>query len=199
MIGVCHMTAYRRTRRSNGVDHTIFDSLTRLFADQQPRRGILQMLGGGPLATLFGRFVSQEDAEARKRHKHKKKTKLVLNAFGCVDVGGTCRGNDANCCSGICQGKKPKHGKKDKSHCVAHDVQECQSDQDFCLEIEAPCGTLGKCLRTTGNASFCGGDGDCLACRKDTDCEANSGPGAACIVCAKCPETGNTACFPAAD
>jgi hypothetical protein len=44
-----------------------------------------------------------------------KRKKLKHNQFGCVEVGNACRGNCANCCSGICQGKKPKKGRKTKA------------------------------------------------------------------------------------
>jgi hypothetical protein len=127
---------------------------------------------------------------ARKTRK-----KPQLNAFGCLNVGQKCRGNNGLCCSGICQGKKPKQGKKDKSQCVAHDTGECQAEQDSCLaEEEIRCGTAngGACVRTTGKAGFCGGgSGACIACEKDTDCQTlGFGENAACVVCrSQCPET----------
>jgi hypothetical protein len=56
----------------------------------------------------------------------------------------------------------------------------------------SPCGTGGVCYQTTGQASFCAEFGTCSACKKDADCEASHGPGAACAVCATCP--GGTLC-----
>jgi hypothetical protein len=121
--------------------------------------------------------------EARKKKK-KRKQKLKRNAFGCVDVGQACRGNDANCCSGHCEGPAPKKGKKDTSTCVVGKVQ-CELD--------------GICFRTTGNASFCGKSAECTACTNDADCDAEGfGPGAACIACISCDKDGGTACVPPA-
>ena len=38
--------------------------------------------------------------------KTKGTPKLVLNAYGCIDIGKPCRGKDAICCSAICQGRE---------------------------------------------------------------------------------------------
>jgi hypothetical protein len=133
----------------------------------------------------------------------KKKKKLQFNQFGCVNVGGKCRGNSANCCSGICEGKKPKKGKKDTSRCVAHGQSTCFAGQNepFCGGTgEVACltsaGETGECTTTTGNAGYCVRSGRCLACKKDEDCQNNPdfGAGAACTVCTGCTETGGTAC-----
>ena len=59
-----------------------------------------------PARTMLG--IS--DAGARKKHKHKKRNKPDNNAFGCLNVGQHCNGKDDKCCSGICDGKKPKKG-----------------------------------------------------------------------------------------
>jgi hypothetical protein len=175
-----------------------FDSITRAFNADNSRRTVMKRLAGGALAALVVRFGPEGAAEARKKknRKNTKKTpKLKLNAFRCVDVGKACRGNNANCCSGICKGKKPKKGKKDTSRCVAHNVLECLAGQDTCALGFIACGTDvdSACHQTTGNAAFCAGKGACAECRKDTDCEGEFGPGAACVVCAECEETG-TAC-----
>jgi hypothetical protein len=178
------------------MDGTHFDRLTRSLADRPSRRGLLRGLAAAlALATVRNLGL----VEARNKHKTKGAKGLRRNAFGCVATGKACRGNDANCCSGICQGKKPKKGKEDTSKCVAHNVLECQAGQDSCPGEPIPCGAAGACTITTGKASFCSaaGDGDCVACRTDADCEASRGPGAACIVCpGNCPETA-TACFAA--
>jgi hypothetical protein len=179
------------------MDATRFDNLARALQHHAPRRAALGVLGGG-LATLLNRFGIEEIA-AKKGKNMKKKPKL--NEFGCVNVGGKCRGKNAHCCSGICEGKKPKKGKKDRSRCVAHNVLECLPDQDACEESGSSCGASGLCYRTTGRASFCGAPPDiCAVCRKDTDCEEDFGPGAACIICeGECgPITDGTACVPAA-
>jgi hypothetical protein len=131
----------------------------------------------------------------------KKKKKLARNEFGCVSVGGKCRGKDANCCSNICDGKKPKKGEKDKSRCVAHDTGECRAGQfeASCAELtlDIPCttgGIDGRCDTTTGNAGYCRNWKHCASCQKDQDCIAACGANAACIVCPKCEDTGGTAC-----
>jgi hypothetical protein len=86
------------------MDAAGFDTLARSLQRHIARRTALGVLGGG-LAALLTR-VGPGDASARKKQKHKKKPKL--NEFGCVNIGGKCRGKNGLCCSGICQGKKPK-------------------------------------------------------------------------------------------
>jgi hypothetical protein len=175
------------------MDPTHFDRLTRSLTDASSRRVLL-----GGLATALSLAALRRPGPATAKKK-RKKNKIKRNAFGCVDVGQSCRGNDALCCSGICQGKKPKKGKKDKSRCVAHNALDCQAGADSCAGQAVPCGTAGACTITTGAASFCSatGDGACVTCQKDADCEASRGPGAACIVCpGNCPDT-TTACFAA--
>lgn len=171
------------------MDDSRFDAWTR-------RR--FGLAAGGAAAALLGRaLLLPSPAGARK----KSRKKLELNSFGCVDVGKPCRGRDVKCCSGICQGKKPKKGEKDRSRCVAHHVLGCEADEDFCAGVIVMCGTNGTCVRTTGKASFCGAGGPCQACRKDKDCEADHGPGAACTVCPHCDGingSSGTGCVPAA-
>ncbi|MGH2616808.1 MAG: hypothetical protein ACRDJC_16355 [Thermomicrobiales bacterium] len=173
------------------MDASRFDRLTRSLAAASSRRLLLRGLAA------LGLAVGSVPAVARAKKRRKKPQ---LNAFGCVDVGGACRGNDALCCSGICQGKKPKKGKKDRSRCVAHNVGGCTIGQDVCLGVASTCGTVegSSCFRTTGKASFCGvrDQSDCVDCTKDTDCEAAFGQGAACLVCDDCiMVSGNTACI----
>jgi hypothetical protein len=180
------------------MDGTHFDDLTRSLTDS--RRSLL----GGAIAAATG-LSGVRFAEARKKRKHKKRKPIAKpNAYGCLEVGDPCKSAD-QCCSGICEGKKGKR------KCVAHDVAICQVDSDSCSGGEGVlCGTnnpLCACTLTTGNAPFCGdytgfpGDALCRDCRQDTDCEAEFGPGAACVIysglCAEiCPDTG-TACVPA--
>lgn len=181
------------------MDGSHFDGLTRSLA--QSRRSLL----GGALA-LAGGWLGIANTAARKKHKKKgKKAKPPKpNAYGCFGVGKACK-NESQCCSGICEGKKGKR------NCAAHDVAICQVDSDICSSGQAVlCGTTNPhcaCTLTTGNAPFCGdftdfpGDTLCRDCRQDTDCEADFGPGAACVVYSRlcgdiCPDTG-TACVPA--
>lgn len=177
------------------MNATRFDRLTRGLSTTPTRRAIL-----GGFATAIG--LAAPRVPGRVEAKTKKKP-LKVNEFGCVNVGGKCRGKDGKCCSGICKGKKPKKGEKDKSRCVDHHTGGCQADQDQCSTGFSECGTGGLCYRTTGKASFCGAYqvewfSPCTPCEKDADCTADFGPGAACIDClSDCPSPG-TACLPAA-
>ena len=158
--------------------------------------GLAALLAVGPL-------LGAREAEARKKHKHKKKkhrNKPENNAFGCLNVGQHCNGKDDKCCSGICDGKKPKKGKKDTSTCGGHDASTCQPGFDVCLGVIAQCSNGGACFTTTGSAPFCaGGTGECTVCSRDADCvAAGFGALAACVVCnSGCPQTGGTVCFAA--
>lgn len=153
-------------------------------------RRLMVLRGGASVALGWLAISSPAVTDARKR-KRKRKKKLQRNAFGCVDIGLPCRGNDANCCSGICEGN---NGKKDRSRCAPHNVGVCQAGQDDCAGVQVACGKDAFCLRTTGNASFCAGLGACFPCTRDPDCEPRFGPGAACSVCAECAESGGTIC-----
>jgi hypothetical protein len=160
-----------------------FDTLSRSLMAGSSRRTVL----GGWAATLGVLVLSRSEPVTAKKSKRKKR--LRFNQFGCVDVGGTCRGNSDNCCSGICEGKRPKKGKKDKSRCVGHDATSCGIGDTlaFCGGTDVGCttssGDMGDCATTTGNAPFCQGDGACLPCTKDADCIAQCGLKAACVVC----------------
>jgi hypothetical protein len=175
------------------LDNQFIDRLARRVAAAPSRRHVVALFLSPAVPRLLW-SVPEAAAKKNKRNKPKK------NEFGCLNVGKKCNGKDNKCCSGICKGNRPKKGKKDKSKCAAHNVQECQDDQDACLMLATPCGAEGACFRTTGKASFCGtGDGECTVCTRDSDCEAGFGPGAACAICASdCGSTGTTACIPAA-
>jgi hypothetical protein len=180
------------------MDNRTFDDLTRVLSAVASRRAAVSAAAGAALGLIAPRLPGAEASAKRRKRKDKNK-KPVLNEFGCVDVGGQCRGNDGLCCSGICQGKKPKKGEKDKSRCAAHDTGGCQAGQDVCAGEAVSCEGTGSCFRTTGKGSFCGGKGACAECTQDRDCQPIFGEGAACIVCADlCEATGRTACFPVA-
>lgn len=169
------------------MDGSSFDTLTRLLDAPSARRGVLPGIAALALG-LSGKHPRV--ATARKR-----KQKLKRNQFGCVDVGKPCRGKNGNCCSGVCDGKKPKQGKSDRSRCRARNVLGCAAGADSCTQGNVFCGTNGICLQTTGKAAFCGAGNQCFDCEKDVDCEALYGPGAACTVCpAECPSGKHTLC-----
>lgn len=180
------------------MDPHRFDALARSLTDASSRRGVLR----GMSATMVGlaALYLPGEAEGRKKRKKRKKGKknrkntkgkntpaLQLNDFQCVEVGNACRGDSANCCSGICEDNAPQPGTPDTSVCVAHNVGECQAGQDSCTVVNGTCGTEGVCFQTTGKASFCGAaskaDAACSDCTRDPECEAQFGPGAACVVC----------------
>jgi hypothetical protein len=167
------------------MDIDRFDALTRSLSDTRSRRGALGTLVGG----TFGLLGIASAVAKKGKGKKKPKPKLPLNTFGCVNVGQKCAGKSTNCCSGICQGKKPKKGKRDKSTCIAHNTGGCTPERSLCV-TDSPasqCSPEGVCLTTTGNAGFCAdadiGFTNCQPCRKDTDCEAlGFGAGAACAI-----------------
>jgi hypothetical protein len=165
------------------VDAERFDSVARSLAITAPRRVALVALTGSVL-TILKSGVGWQTTDAKRRKGKGKRKKIQRNSFGCVDVGKACAGKDANCCSGICHGRKPKKGKKDKSRCVAHNTGSCQPENNACVDpVITNCGAFGVCLRTTGKASFCAGLGICEVCARDSDCDAMTGPGSACIHC----------------
>ncbi|MGH2615622.1 MAG: hypothetical protein ACRDJC_10315 [Thermomicrobiales bacterium] len=107
------------------MDASRFDRFTRALITSPARRDILQGFVAAALGLASIPLVGTVRAKKRKK-------KLILNEFGCVDVGGKCRGRADVCCSGICQGKRPKKGKRDKRRCVAHDTDGCQVGQNAC-------------------------------------------------------------------
>jgi hypothetical protein len=177
--------------KARHMDVTHFDSLVRTLAQRSFPRRLLHLTG---LAALVASAIRLPDVLRAKKRK-----KLRVNQFGCVNVGGRCRGNDGACCSGICAGKKPKKGKKDKRRCVAHDASTCVAGQHpaECGGADVPCvtslGSPGVCATTTGNAGYCFNAQplESPLCARDTDCQAFFGGSFGCIVC---PLTGNTRC-----
>jgi hypothetical protein len=182
------------------VHPTRFDRLARSLTVGTSRRSALALAAGvvGLASSL------PDDSSAKKKNK-----KAKPNEFGCLNVGQPCRGKSTNCCSGICQGKKPKKGKRDKSRCVGHNEGLCTPELNVCT-INDPalsvCNTDAVCLETTGRGVFCGTNipfseaGNCRACSRDTDCVAfGFPPGSACALitaCGSCAATGFRACFP---
>jgi hypothetical protein len=147
------------------MDAGRFDALTRSLTRRTSRRGLLARA----VATCFLASAAALPTW-RTTAKKKRKTKLVFNQFGCIDVGQPCAGKADLCCSGVCEGKKPKKGKKDKRRCAAHDVGGCLANQDSCETGEITCTTSanksGSCQQTTGGASYCAASsaGDCSPC-----------------------------------
>jgi hypothetical protein len=197
------------------MDGTRFDRLTRGLTDTATRRGIL----AGLAATALGLTAPHVPIVAKKKNKKTKKQKpLKLNQFDCVNVGGKCQGEDANCCSGKCQGKKPKKSKKDTSRCAAHHVGGCTVERDVCIPDNAalarcnPANDDAFCTVTTGNGPFCANlsntseEDNCRACSTDGDCiVVGFPPGSACVsmtgaACAEfgvcTTESGGRMCLP---
>lgn len=191
------------------MDQRRFAILTRALTGVPSRRDVVRGVASLGLGLGIARVLDDAEAKKKRGKKRKRKPKKPKpNVYGCLNVGQRCRGDSSRCCSGICQGKKPKKGKKDRSRCVGHDASICRVDYDLCstggAHVCSP--TLCACLLTTGKAPFCGDPQSapidvCVDCTHDTDCEADFGPGAACVVfggiCSEnCPNTG-TACMPA--
>jgi hypothetical protein len=157
-------------------------------------RGLVAV-GVGLGGLLLPGVAGARKTRTRTREKRRR------NPIGCVNVGKPCRGNDRLCCSGICQGKKPKKGKRDTSRCAAHDATTCQAgDQDpGCTVAElvictTSTGYAGICATTTGNAGYCHASTTCFACATDAECKAVCGARAACLPCTACAATGGTMC-----
>ncbi|MFN8661923.1 MAG: hypothetical protein U0075_08530 [Thermomicrobiales bacterium] len=153
-----------------------FDALSKEIPEQPLfRRSVLAGLAGSMLGLIAGGPSDLVAKEKKDNDKKRKKKPLQRNEFGCVPVGKHCRGNDSVCCSGVCDGKKPKKGERDRSECVPHDTGGCVKGQQsgFCHagSMGTPCtssaGHPGTCETTTGNAGFCVATGSCTDC--DTD------------------------------
>jgi hypothetical protein len=175
------------------------------------RRDLLRGLGAAGLTLGSTQFSADVDAKKKHKGKHKKRRKKVEqladapNAFGCIDVGDLCQ-NDAQCCSGICDGKQ---GKKT---CRAHHTGTCQQGgEGHCVDPDPSrwsCNGTSDCacLRTTAGSDACVADAPsgfdyCSDCVRDSDCEAIGYPeGSVCLpliegYCATtCPN--QRACFP---
>jgi hypothetical protein len=196
------------------MDQERFDSLARRAGRIGTRRGIVGAGLGGVLGALA---IGDLDARKRKSKQKGNGGKPKPNEFGCLNVGKACAGNDDTCCSGICQGQKPKKGEKDKSRCVGHDALGCTPQRSQCVVEnldDARCNLPNQgsfCMTTTGNAGFCSElaglsvDLVCRPCSRDRDCVAfGFTPGSACVDlragnCAgSCAETGGRACLPPA-
>jgi Conotoxin len=184
-----------------------FDDFTHSLIGKPPRRGFLRGLGVAVLMLLTGRDSHGTQAKQGKKHKHRKKRQPPpFNVFGCLDVGQTCNGNNDLCCSGVCEGEKPKKGKQDRSQCVAHNAGGCTPERSFCADNEPFTASVCNlpvatdiCLTTTGNAGFCtslidfDAELNCRLCSRDTDCLAfGFPPGSACVLIR--PQEGGQGC-----
>ena len=162
------------------MDGELFDELTRSISSAATsRRRLLAGVALGSLLTATGA------------------SRVQATHFRCKDLGAPCR-RGRSCCSGRCGGP---NGSKT---CSAHDPGICLTSQDTCAQGANGnlCGTTGattgttlcSCFITTGGASFCSGVSACTDCTKDRQCEISHGKGAACAVCADCPNPHHTAC-----
>ena len=194
-----------RTRRERppetpGMDEERFDTLARMVMAAASRRGMLSA-GTASVTAGVALAMARHAVAAPARREHKRRPSPRRNAFGCLNVRQKCQGRDRTCCSGRCQGPQPKPGKRDKRRCAGHHESTCTAGQMMvqCGGVTSPpcvttSGTPGFCGTTTGKAPYCFGDGDCFVCKRDRDCEAVCGAGAACIACPTCTATGGTGC-----
>lgn len=169
-----------RWRREQVLNHRQLEVIGLPFRRLLDRRALISSAAGA--MTLFGAGLDRPNVAARR--KKRKQKPLQRNEFGCVPVGKPCRGRDDVCCSGICNGRKPKKGEKDKSRCAAHDSGGCQNGQtgNACISSE---GNPGHCETTTGNAGYCAGAISLCSltepiCQTDADCQ-DVDPRAACL------------------
>ncbi len=184
------------------MDAGRFDALTRSLGPNTSRRGFFSAMLAAVGLGAYGPI-----AVAAKNRNKKRKNTPTTNLFGCLDVGQKCRGKDSKCCSGICQGKKTKKGKRDRSKCVGHDESTCLAGQHVpnCggaafVACTTSAGMDGICTTTTGKAAYCFGAGGCFPCKRDPDCHAVCGPRSACLSCrSDCATLGGTACVSVAD
>jgi hypothetical protein len=141
-------------------------------------------LAAGAVAAIAGLLIAPgSDAKKKRKRKHKKrKPKAQPNEFGCFEVGDPCT-SEADCCSGVCEGKK----------CRAHGTDVCGQDEPGVCTApfdDIPslgCGTNCFCYRTTAGSNFCssgvwtGDQWNCTDCKTDADCLALGFPaGSAC-------------------
>ena len=134
------------------MNYTPREVITLVLHRLLPRRDLISGMAAGVALRAAG--PCPLDAAAKR--KQRKRKPLQRNEFGCVPVGKACQGKDEVCCSGICNGKKPRKGKKDTSRCVAHDSADCTASQrsGICGGTDVPCttsqGGAGRCQTTTG-------------------------------------------------
>jgi hypothetical protein len=188
------------------MDTNHCEPITRFLTAIPSRRDLLRGLATAGIGSGIARLQLTAVGKRKRKRKHKNQDKKSKpNAFGCLDVGDACT-SAAPCCSGLCEGKKGKR------KCVGHSAGICGADSDLCTAGAArychPTKPFCVCSLTTGNAAFCadftvgmGREVPCRVCHTDTDCQAEFGPGAACLVlggiCTEvCPTTGGTACAP---
>jgi hypothetical protein len=209
--------AHHTSAEEFAVDADRLAAVIRSFSSLPSRRDLLR--GFGAVGIGLGALRLPHVAEARKKHKvsNKKRKKKqhtppqpIFNRFDCAAIGQPCLGDNTLCCSGVCEGAAPVKGKPDTRVCAAHNAAVCTPESNMCTQGTSvfcnPNHPLSVCVLTTGDAGFCAdltanGRGLCRICTKDTDCQAEFGAGAACVVLGSacstvCPATGGTACLP---
>lgn len=155
------------------MDDRQFDALVKTLGS---RRRVLLDLGVTVLAGLGWRFVSTEDAAAKKKHgkKKKKKCKAGTRACngGCIPLNNCCVDSDCGpnqtCTGGQCVAVQAPLQCQNTADCSAGQV--CQNG--VCVVVNVPqCQVDGDC----GAGQRCQ-NGQCVAdveCQVDTDCGAN--------------------------
>jgi hypothetical protein len=160
-----------------------FDHLARSLARATVRRRLLFGLALSSVAGFVARVA--DNAEAKKKRKKRKPKNAKPNAFGCLDVGDPCK-SVAQCCSGICEGKRGKRT------CRAHDTGTCKQGIKGACETPLGEAVLLKCnndagcfcLQTTAGSNYCAAPvraEHCAVCATDADCLVlGYPPGSAC-------------------
>jgi hypothetical protein len=180
------------------MDDRRFDSLVKTLTNDGSRRGILQVLGAGTLAAVFGQLGTAQDAEAKKKGKKKKKCKNGTTKCGkkaccradqdcvngkCVDNGGPECVNDGDCdageacVNGICIPVNNGQCLND-SDCAANEV--CDNGECRCVFPQKPCGDAccaseeacvdGQCVVGQGTCQA----GEDICAGDDVTCNGNA-------------------------
>lgn len=151
------------------MDGSQFDNGIRSIAES--RRSLLAVVLAATAARLG---VSATDARKKRKPKKRKPKKAAPNEFGCLEVGDPCK-NAAQCCSGICEGKK----------CRSHDTGTCnQKGPEICvidppLSLTCDNDATCRCFATTAGSIACTRFEpavSCVECQRDPDCEAQGFP-----------------------
>ncbi|MCC7024100.1 MAG: hypothetical protein IT338_14850 [Thermomicrobiales bacterium] len=157
------------------MDSEGFDALTRTTMLSSSRRGALVGFALGALGFLR----SSGDVAA---------------VLGCKSAGKRCR-KSAECCEGICKGKKKRRRCRRRVCKPGQTFNECGGVSLTCTSVE---GNLGTCATTTSNKGYCASGVYCIPCTTDADCVSHCGPHAACLDCAIYCGAGKACAGPAA-
>ena len=159
-----------------------FDDLVRMLANGSPRRRFLGWLTGVAFVAAIDRFAGAAASAQETAAKR------------CLKSGEACK-RGKQCCSGLCKQKKCRQAPGQGNCTIRRNF--CADPEVFICNDSPPC----RCFVTTQGLSACAvaGDGQCVECESNEDCDAVTGAGSVCVqgdggdddCCG-----GGTACFP---